>query len=268
MTPDVHPGRPPRAVLVPAAVGVAFLALPVLGLLLRAPWSSLPSRYRDTAVLDALRISVVTASEASAICVVIGLPIATVLARSRTPGLRILRALVTLPLVLPPVVGGVALLLAFGRNGYVGRYLSDWFGIQLPFSQPGIVLAQAFVALPFFVVTVEGAMRSSDLRLEEAAASLGASRWTVFSRVSVPLVLPSIVAGTILSWARALGEYGATVIFGGNRPDVTRTLPTAVVTAFENDPLDAIAISLPLLVVAVVVVASLRDQWLRPGASA
>ena len=268
MSADVHPARPPRALLVPAAIGIAFLALPVAGLLIRAPWRSLPSRYTDNGVLTALRISVVTATEATVLCVVVGLPMAALLARGRAPGLAALRALVTLPLVLPPVVGGVALLLAFGRNGYVGRYLSAWFGIELPFTQPGIVLAQAFVALPFFVVTVEGAMRGSELGLEEAAASLGASPWRVFSRVSIPLVLPSIAAGAVLSWARALGEYGATVIFGGNRPGVTRTLPTAVVTAFENDPDSAVAISLPLLLVAVVVVAGLRNQWLRPWASA
>jgi molybdate transport system permease protein len=268
MTPDVHPGRPPRVLLLPAVVGIAFLALPTLGLLIRAPWSSLASRYADSDVLDALRVSLVTATEATGVCLVIGLPMAALLARGRMPGLSLVRAVVTLPLVLPPVVGGVALLLTFGRNGYVGRYLSSWFGIELPFTQPGIVLAQAFVAMPFFVVTVEGALRGSDLALEEAAASLGASPWRVFARVTTPLVLPSIVAGAILSWARALGEFGATVIFGGNHPGVTRTLPTAVVTAFESDPESAIALSLPLLLVAVLVVAGLRDQWLRPGASA
>ena len=169
------------------------------------------------------------------------------------PGLRLLRALVTLPLVLPPVVGGVALLLAFGRNGFVGRYLDQWFGVTIPFTPLAVVMAETFVAMPFLVVTVEGALRSADRGFEEAAATLGASRMTVFRRVTLPLVAPSLVAGAVLCWARALGEFGATITFAGSFPGRTQTMPIAVYYALETDPDAAIALSLVLLLVSVVV---------------
>jgi molybdate transport system permease protein len=257
-------GAPPRPLLVPAVVGGLFLVLPTLGLVIRAPWRSLGASYRNAHVLDTLGISLVTATEATVVCVLLGIPLATALARSRMPGRRVVRALVMLPLVVPPVVGGVALFLALGRNGYLGRYLDEWFGLALPFTRTGIVIAQAFVAMPFLVVAVEGALRSADAGLDEAAATLGASPWRVFSRVTLPLVLPSVAAGTVLCWARALGEFGATVLFGGNIQGLTRTLPTEVVTVFNaGDESDAVAVSLPLLFVAVVVIAGLGDRWLR-----
>ena len=262
-----RPGATPPVLFAPAAIGVAFLLLPTLGLLIRAPWSSLRRIYAHTDVLDALRISLVTAFEATAVSLVFGVPLAYVLARARIPGMPVLRAIVTLPLVLPPVVGGVALFLALGRNGYVGRYLDQWFGLQLPFSQPGIVLAQTFVAMPFLVVTVEGAFRSADVGLDEAAATLGAGRLRSFTHVTLPLVVPSLIAGAVLTWSRALGEFGATILFGGNVPGATQTMPTAVLTAFQDQPENAVALSLPLMLVAVVVLVSLRDHWLRSAAS-
>jgi len=250
---------------VPAALALGFLLLPLAGLLIRAPWRSLRSLLSDPLVWQALRLSLVTASLATALSLLIGVPLAWVLARSRFRGLSLLRALVTLPLVLPPVVGGVALLLAFGRRGIVGRYLDAWFGVTIPFTTAAVVLAETFVALPFLVISVEGALRAADPRYEEASASLGADRWTTFRRVTLPLVAPSVLAGSVLCWARALGEFGATITFAGNFPGTTQTMPIAVYLALESDPDAAIALSLVLLVVSVVVLVSLRDRILRTG---
>jgi molybdate transport system permease protein len=216
-------------------------------------------------VLTALRLSLVSASAATVVSLVLGVPLAWVLARVDFPGRQVLRALVTLPLVLPPVVGGLALLLALGRSGIIGRYLDTWFGLSLPFTTPGVILAETFVAMPFLVVTVEGALRSADRELEEAAATLRASRLTVFRRVTVPLIGPSITAGAVLCWARALGEFGATITFAGSFPGTTQTMPLAVYNALQTDPDAAIALSLVLLLVAVVVLAALRERWLHTG---
>jgi molybdate transport system permease protein len=191
-------------------------------------------------------------------------PLAWVLARVTFPGRGLLRALVTLPLVLPPVVGGLALLLALGRNGVIGRYLDSWFGVQLPFSTAGVVVAETFVSLPFLIVTVEGAFRSFDRDLEEAAATLRASRLTIFRRVTLPLIGPSLLAGTALCWARALGEFGATIEFAGNFPGTTQTMPLKVYLALQTDPEAAIALSLVLLLVAIVIMVALRER-LRGG---
>ncbi len=255
----------PWPLAVPAALALGFLLLPLAGLLIRAPWRSLRSLLSDPLVWQALRLSLVTASLATALSLLIGVPLAWVLARSRFRGLSLLRALVTLPLVLPPVVGGVALLLAFGRRGIVGRYLDAWFGVTIPFTTAAVVLAETFVALPFLVISVEGALRAADPRYEEASASLGADRWTTFRRVTLPLVAPSVLAGSVLCWARALGEFGATITFAGNFPGTTQTMPIAVYLALESDPDAAIALSLVLLVVSVVVLVSLRDWILRTG---
>ena len=255
-------GRAPAVLIVPAALGLAFLVLPLAGLVIRAPWTTLPSRLAQPGVLTALRLSVQTASIATVVCVMLGVPLAWLLARLDFPGRRIVRALVTVPLVLPPVVGGVALLLVFGRRGLIGGWLDATFGITLPFTTTGVVLAEAFVAMPFLVIAVEGALRGADYRYEEAAATLGASRWTVFRRVTLPLVAPGIAAGAVLCWARALGEFGATITFAGNFPGRTQTIPLAVYLALETDLQAAIVLSLVLLVVSVAILVGLRDRWL------
>jgi molybdate transport system permease protein len=252
----------PVALLLPAALSLAFLVLPLLGLLIRAPWSTMVQRLTAPGVLEALRLSLVTATAATLVCVVFGVPLAWLLARVEMPGRRLIRALVTVPLVLPPVVGGVALLLVFGRRGIVGSWLYSTFGFSLPFTTPGVVVAESFVAMPFLVIAVEGALRAADTRFEEAAATLGASRWTAFRRVTLPLVAPGVAAGAVLCWARALGEFGATITFAGNYPGKTETMPLAVYIALENDLDSAIVLSLVLLTVSVVILVSLRDRWL------
>ena len=267
LSPATRPrrGRPPWPLVVPAAIAVGFLLVPLVGLLVRAPWRSLPSQLSDPLVWEALRLSLVTASLATGISLLVGVPLAWVLARARFPGLALLRALVTLPLVLPPVVGGVALLLAFGRRGIVGRYLDAWFGVTIPFTTSAVVLAETFVALPFLVIAVAGALRAADPRYEEVSASLGADRWTTFRRVTLPLVAPSVLAGSVLCWARAIGEFGATITFAGNFPGRTQTMPIAVYLALESDPEAAVTLSLVLLAVSVLILVSLRDRIVHTG---
>jgi len=258
---------PPWPVWVPAGLALLFLGLPIVGLLVRAPWSRMWEILTSPTSLDALRLSLVTASAATLVTIVIGIPLAWLLARADFRGRGVVRALVTVPLVLPPVVGGIALLLAFGRRGIMGQYLDSCCGITLPFTTPGVVVAETFVAMPFLVITIEGALRGLDTRFEDAAATLGAGRLTVFRRVTLPLILPSIAAGVVLTFARALGEFGATITFAGNLRGVTQTLPLAVYIGLEGDPDEAIALSLVLLAVSVVVLVALRDKWLRTGAA-
>jgi molybdate transport system permease protein len=258
---------PPVVAVPPAVIGVLFLLVPTVALLIRTPWSRLGAIYRDEHVWTALRISLESSLYATAASLVFGVPLAWMLARLQVPGIGLARAIVTIPLVLPPVIGGVALFNGFGRKGVLGQPIHSVLGQDLPFSFPGIVLAQIFVAMPFLVITVEGAFRIADRGVEEAAATLGASRSRIFLHVTVPLVLPAIVAGSVLCWARALGEFGATLLFGGNQQGSTQTLPTLVLTVFQHDPADAPALALPLMAVAVVVLVGLRDKWLRPVAS-
>src|SRR5262245_45742080 len=199
--------------MVVGLVAAAVFLLPLAGLLWRMPWTDLIGVLDDPQVRTSLRLSLVCSLSAVAASVVLGLPLAWLLARGRFPGRRLLRAAVTLPMVLPPVVGGIALLYALGRRGLVGRYLDDWLGIRLPFTTAGAIVAETFVALPFFVITVEAALRSMDRRLEDAALTLRASRIRIFWHVTLPLVRPSLIAGAVLCWARALGEFGATITF-------------------------------------------------------
>ncbi|MGW4463879.1 ABC transporter permease [Micromonospora sp. NPDC004704] len=255
-------GRIPIGLLVPAALGLLFLVLPLVGLLVRTPWTTLPQRLTEPGVLTALWLSLQTATLATLLCLALGVPLAWLLARIEFPGRRVVRALVTVPLVLPPVVGGVALLLVFGRRGLLGAWLDSTFGITLPFTTTGVVLAEAFVAMPFLIIAVEGALRGADTRYEEAAATLGAGRWTTFTHVTLPLVAPGIAAGAVLCWARALGEFGATITFAGNFPGRTQTMPLAVYLALETDLESAIVLSLILLTVSVAILASLRDRWI------
>ncbi len=258
--------RPPIPVMVMAIIAVAVLALPLVGLLQRTPWSSLGTTLGETATLEALRVSVVVSLLAAAVSVVLGLPLAWVLARLTFRGRALVRAIVLLPMVLPPVVGGIALFFALGRKGLVGRALHNWFGLDtLIGTTAGAVIAAAFVSMPFFVITAEAGLRQLDPRLESAASTLGAGRWTVLRRITVPLLAPSLAAGATLSWARALGEFGATITFAGNHPGRTRTLPLAIAQANEaGQPEAAVAMSVLLIGVSLLILIGLRHRWIAP----
>ena len=253
--------RLPVPVLVLAGIATAFFALPLVGLLWRAPWSNAWGYLTDDDALTALRLSIVCSLWATALSVVFGVPLAWVLARVEFPGRTVVRALCTLSMVLPPVVGGVALFFALGRRGLVGQYLDRWFDLRLPFTTAGVVVAQTFVAMPFLVITVEAALRQLDQRVEDAARTLGASRWYTFRRVTLPAVRPALVAGAVLSWARALGEFGATITFAGNFPGTTQTMPLAVYLSLETNPEEAIVLALLLIAISFAVLVGLRDRW-------
>jgi len=254
---------PPAPLVLLGVLGTALVAVPLIGLLWRAPWADLGSVITAPVVLDALRLSLISSLSATAIAFVLGVPVAWLLARVEFPGKQLVRGLVLLPLVLPPVVGGAALLFALGRRGLVGEPVYEATGLVLPFSTWGVVLASTFVAMPFLVITVEGALHNLDQRYEGAAASLGARRWTVLRRVTLPMVGPSLMAGLVLTWARAFGEFGATITFAGNLQGRTQTLPLAVFVALESDRGVAVAISLLMVVVSLVVLVGLRERWWR-----
>ncbi|WP_108718543.1 ABC transporter permease [Miniimonas sp. S16] len=260
-----RPGRrrvPPVPLLVPAAIAAAFLLLPLLALLVRAPWGSIGALVTDPATAGAMWLSLRTASAATLVAVVLGVPLAWLLARGNLPGAGVLRALVTLPMVLPPVVGGVALLSLLGRRGLLGQHLHAWFGLSIPFTTAAVVIAQTFVALPFLVLSVDGALRAAGGLAEGVSATLGASRWTTFRRVTLPGTASAIGAGAVLCFARALGEFGATITFAGNFPGTTRTMPIAIYLALAQDPDTAIALAVVLMLVCAVVLVALRSRWL------
>ena len=244
-----------------ALVAFAFVLLPLIGLVQQVPWGRLSDDLTTPQARDALRLSFECSLAAAGLSVLFGLPLAWVLARVEFPGRRLARALVLLPMVVPPVVGGVGLFYAFGRDGLAGQYLYDWFGVQLTFSTAGAIVAETFVALPFFVITVEAALRALDRRWEDAASTLGASRSHVFRRVTLPLIRPALLAGAALAWARALGEFGATITFAGNIQGRTQTVPLAVYLLLESEPQIAIGLSIVLVAVCVGVLALLRDRW-------
>lgn len=246
----------------PAGLAVTLLVLPLLALLLRAQWERVPADLASETAATALRLSLATTSTTAALCLVLGTPLAWLLARSDRSTTHWLRALLTVPLVLPPVVGGVALLMTWGRQGLLGSQLSA-FGLQIPFTTVAVVLAETFVSLPFYVLAVEGAMRGLDQRLESVARTLGASDLRYLRTVALPLVAPGVASGLALAWARALGEFGATITFAGNFPGRTQTAPLAVYVALEQDPQVAISISIALLAVSVLVLGLLRGKWLR-----
>jgi molybdate transport system permease protein len=249
-----------------AAVAALFFVLPLAGLVVRTPWTSAMAVLADPQVQLALRLSLVCSLASTALAVVLGVPLAWVLARLRFPGRSLLRGLTTLPMVLPPVVGGVALLLAFGRRGLLGAPAADATGLSLPFTTPGVIVAESFVAMPFLVITVEAGLRSMDARFEEAARTLGAGRWTVFRRVTLPLIGPSLAAGAVLAWSRALGEFGATITFAGNFPGTTQTAPLAIYIDLESGQLpSAVILSLVLVAVSLVVLVALRGRYLGDG---
>jgi molybdate transport system permease protein len=254
---------PAQAVLTGLAVlGLLLFVLPLIGLIGKAPLQRIPDLFAMPSVTDAIQLSLVTSLSALLIGTVLGVPLAWLLARSDLPGLALVRAVAVLPMVLPPVVGGVALLLAFGRRGLLGGVLRQLTGISLPFTTAGAVLAATFVAMPFLVVTVEAGLRQADRRMEDAAATLGASRWTIYRRITLPQILPSIGAGMALCWARALGEFGATITFAGNFPGRTQTMPLGVYLLLETDPEAAYLLSLLLLLISVAVLVVLRGRYL------
>jgi len=260
-------GFVPPILSVPAIVGLALLVVPLGALVVRVDWTTLWTDITSPEAVSALTLSLVTGLIATAVCVVLGVPMALAIARSGPRASAVLRAIVTVPLVLPPMVGGVALLFLFGRTGPVGAALDAWWGIRIPFTTAAVVLAQVFVALPFLVLALEGAIRTSGLEYERTAATLGARRWTILWRVTLPLAAPGLVAGVILCFARAIGEFGATALFAGNAPGVTQTMPLAIYTAFNGSGVGrgpAVALALLLLVTAIAVLLLVR-AW-RPGA--
>ncbi len=257
------PVQPPVLWIGLGAVGAILFLLPLMGLLARTPWAELPALLARDVVTDALRISLVASVSSTLISALLGIPLAWTLARVRFPGRGLLRGLVTLPLVLPPVVGGAALLFALGRRGLVGGPLADVTGLVLPFSMWGVILATTFVSMPFLVIAVEGALRGMDRRYEEAARTLGARPWTVIRRVTLPIIRPAVVSGLVLTWARAFGEFGATITFAGNLQGRTQTLPLAVFVAMESDRDAAVAISLLMVGVSLLVLLLLRHRWWR-----
>ncbi|HEY1640727.1 MAG TPA: ABC transporter permease [Streptosporangiaceae bacterium] len=244
-------------VLILAAVSALFFVLPLTGLVIRAPWSSMTSVITSSTSLDALWLTLLASLATTALALLFGFPLAMLQARGRFRGKALLRGLTTLPMVLPPVVGGIALLLAYGRRGLIGQPL----GLSLPFTTAGVIVAEAFVAMPFFVITVESGLRSMNTRLEDAARNLGAGRLTVFRRITLPLIAPSLLAGGVLTWSRAVGEFGATITFAGNLPGVTQTAPLAIYISQSSGQLDqAIALSLVLVVVSLAVMIGTRDR--------
>ncbi|WP_330454403.1 MULTISPECIES: ABC transporter permease [unclassified Streptomyces] len=256
--------RRPRAPIVlalPALLAVAFLLLPLAGILARTSWGELGGHLTSEATTQALTLSLIVSGWALVLSLVLGVPLAWLLARVDFPGKVFVRSLVLLPMVLPPTVGGVALLLGFGRRGLLGPWLEDWFGITLPFHTSGAVLAATFVAMPFLVISLEGALGGLRPRYEETAASLGASPVRVFFTVTLPMVAPGLAAGAALTWARALGEFGATITFAGNLPGTTQTLPLQVYLLLQDSPEAATSVSLLLLVIAMAVLLALRGRW-------
>ncbi|MGP5664002.1 ABC transporter permease [Glutamicibacter arilaitensis] len=259
--------RVPGFAIAPALLGVALLVLPLLALISRASWSTLVADATSEEALAALWLSLRTGVAATVLCVLLGVPLAVLMARSSTRVAQLLRALIAVPLVLPPMVGGVALLFLFGRTSPIAQFIDSIWGISLPFSTAAVVIAQSFVALPFLVLSVEGSLRAAGAGYEQAAATLGAGRWMVLTRITLPLAAPGLVAGIILCFARAIGEFGATALFAGNAPGVTQTMPLAIYTAFNGAGAgrdSAVALSLLLLATAVLVLLLVR-AW-RPGA--
>ena len=259
-------GFVPRVLALPAVLGLALLGLPLGALVARVEWSTLWTDITSTEALSALGLSLVTGLIATACCVVLGVPLALVIARAGRRRAAVLRAVVTVPLVLPPMVGGVALLFLFGRSSWLGGVLAEW-GVRVPFTTVAVVIAQTFVALPFLVLALEASLRTTGVGFEQAAASLGAGRWTILRRVTLPLAAPGLIAGVVLCFARAIGEFGATALFAGNAPGVTQTMPLAIYSAFNGAGVaqgTAVALSLLLLVAAIAVLLLVR-AW-RPEA--
>jgi len=249
----------PRWLAIPAGCGLVLVALPIAAMALTVDWRQFPALITSPSSIDALLLSLRTGAASTLLCVIFGVPLAMVLARTDGAAATMLRSVVLLPLVLPPVVGGIALLQAFGRRGLLGERLSA-LGIEIAFTSVAVILAQTFVAMPFLVLSLEGALRTGGTRYEEVAATLGASPSRIFYRVTLPLVLPGLISGTVLAFARCLGEFGATITFAGSLQGTTRTMPLEIYLQRENDPRAAVALSLVLVAVAAVVIALTRAR--------
>lgn len=259
------PGHLPRVLVLPAVLGLALLVVPLIALVGRVDPATVWADVTSPEAGAALALSLQTALASTAVCLVLGVPLALTMARAGARGAAVLRAVVTVPLVLPPMVGGVALLFLFGRSGWLGAVLGE-AGIRIPFTTAAVVIAQTFVALPFLVLALEGALRATGVGYEQTAAALGAGRWRILFRVTLPLAAPGLIAGTVLCFARALGEFGATALFAGNAPGVTQTMPLAIYTAFNGAGVSqgtAVALSLLLLITAIAALLLVR-AW-RPG---
>ena len=250
-------GRTPFVLVVPAVLATALLVVPLVTLVLDTRWRTVPEHLASEAVRDALAITGLTSLLTVVACLLLGTPLAWLLARVDFRGRHLVRALVLVPLVLPPVVAGVALVTALGRSGVVGQHLP----FTIPYSTAGVVLAHTFVSMPFYVLAVEGALRTHGASYDVIAATLGADRWTAFRRVTLPLALPGVLAGCALAWARSLGEFGATITFAGNYPGTTQTMPSLIYVALSSDPTVARTLSLILLVLSVGVLVLLRERW-------
>ena len=257
MTRRHHP-----ALVLAATLGAALIVVPLAALLLKADWPAIPAAVVSSDAWPALRLSLITTSITSVICLLLGTPLAWLLANSQARASGLLRAAITVPLVLPPVVGGVALLLAWGRMGVIGPSLTA-LGVSIPFTPVAVVLAETFVAMPFYVLAVEGALRGLDRRYLEMAATLGSRELRTLRRVVLPMIAPGVASGLALAWARALGEFGATITFAGNFPGRTQTAPLAIYTTLEDNPDAAIGLSVVMLLISIVILAALRGRWLR-----
>ncbi len=252
--------RIPPLIVVLAIIGGALVVLPVAALVIRAPWGRFVETLTGPGARTALRLSIEVSLAATFFAVLFGVPLAWVLARARFRGRAVLRAMVVLPLVLPPVVAGVALLQALGRRGVAGAWLDRVFGIQVTFSTAGAIIAATFVSMPLVILAAEAGFRSIDPRFEQAASVLGAKPGYTLRRIVLPMTAPQIAAGAVLAWARALGEFGATITFAGNLEGRTQTVPLAVFQKLQTDQAGAIALSLILVVISITVLVALRDR--------
>lgn len=255
-------GRPPLVLVLPAALAAVLLVVPLVTLVADTPWADLPGQLADPRVRDALWLTTATSLATVAACLALGTPLAWLLARVDFRGRALLRAVLAVPLVLPPVVAGVALVTALGRNGLIGSALRDTTGLTIPYTTGAVVIAHTFVSMPFYVLALEGALRASGEKYDVVAATLGADRWTTFRRVTLPLAVPGLLAGSVLAWARSLGEFGATITFAGNYPGTTQTMPTLIYSALQSDPEVARTLSMILLVLSIAILAALRNRWL------
>lgn len=248
-----------------AAVAGLFIAVPLVSVAVRVPWARSFELLGSPMIRKALFVSMLSSVVATVLVVAFGVPLAHWLSRNDSLAARVVRVLTIAPIVLPPVVGGIALLAAFGRRGVVGQWLNDWFGLTLPFTRTAVVMAQVFVAMPFLVLSVESAFRQAGNSLDDAARTLGAGPLRVFLRVSLPSILPAVGAGAVLSWARAFGEFGASITFAGSMSGRTQTLPMAVYELATIDYPQALAVSLFMIAVSVGILVGMRNRWLTGG---